>query len=198
MWECPNLFELPIESKPGETKWVFWSADGYYQIGEFDGYKFTPETEVLEGYKTKLGYAAQTFAGVDDRTIHVTWYRTENDKGGFRGMMSIPTELSLVETDKGLRIAFKPVRELWECFNETETIALDGGSCKVNPDGKPVVLIIEYESGVTEVRILDHGIIECFSEGGTSYTAVEAEEHILNKELLIKGDLKDVVMKTVR
>ena len=55
MWECPGLFALPVEDRPGEKKWVFWSADGYYRIGDFDGYAFHPETEVLTGYDTKLG-----------------------------------------------------------------------------------------------------------------------------------------------
>lgn len=37
-WECPDLREIPIES--GGTKWVFISADGFYFLGDFDGYQF--------------------------------------------------------------------------------------------------------------------------------------------------------------
>ena len=231
MWECPNLFELPIESRSGESKWVFWSADGYYMLGDFDGRRFKPETEVLEGYKTKLGYAAQTYAGVEDRTIHVAWYRTENDKGGFRGLMSIPTELSLVETKDGLRIAFKPVRELWDRFKLEETVtlvngkdgerSLDEDSAKqfcgggiIRSNGKTTAIVLECESGRSAevcisdtkiciigsdkpaILIIDHGIIECFSEDGTNYTAVEGEEDILYQDICIKGGVKKVSLYT--
>ena len=89
MWECPNLFKLQVEGEPEEYHWVFWSADGYYMTGSFDGYKFTPDSEVLMAYETKLPYAAQTYEGVEDRTILVSWLRTENDRGGYRGMMAI-------------------------------------------------------------------------------------------------------------
>ena len=115
MWECPDLFKLKVEGSD-ETKWVFWSADGYYMIGEFDGYTFKKESNVLFAYGSKLGYAAQTFAGIDDRCISVAWLRTENDKGGFRGMMAIPMEMSLKRAEKGYRINIKPVRELWDRF----------------------------------------------------------------------------------
>ena len=72
-------------------------------------------------------YAAQTYAGVGDRVISVAWYRTSNDKGGFRGMMSIPVELSLRNTPDGLRISLQPVRELWERFTDvTELTGSDG------------------------------------------------------------------------
>ena len=25
MWECPELFELPVEGNENEKKWIFWS-----------------------------------------------------------------------------------------------------------------------------------------------------------------------------
>lgn len=69
MWECPDLLELEVKNAPGEKRWVFWSADGYYMTGEFDGYKFKPDGCRKSGYSSVLPYAAQTFSGVDDRVI---------------------------------------------------------------------------------------------------------------------------------
>ena len=109
MWECPDLFRLPIDDA---DKWVFWSADGYYMLGTFDGFRFTPETPVLMAYATRLPYAAQTYANVPERIISVAWLRMKDDTRGFRGMMAIPAELSLRHTPDGIRLAFQPVREL--------------------------------------------------------------------------------------
>lgn len=91
MWECPDLFRLPID---GADKWVFWSADGYYMLGAFDGFRFTPETPVLMAYATRLPYAAQTYANVPERVISVAWLRMKDDTRGFHSMMAIPAELS--------------------------------------------------------------------------------------------------------
>ena len=109
MWECPDLFRLPLD---GAEKWVFWSADGYYQLGAFDGYRFTPETPVLMAYASRLPYAAQTYANVPDRVISVAWLRTKDAAHGYHGMMALPAVLSLRRTPAGIRIAFAPVQEL--------------------------------------------------------------------------------------
>ena len=37
MWECPDLFELPVDGNPSQTRWVLSAADGGYMIGKFDG-----------------------------------------------------------------------------------------------------------------------------------------------------------------
>ncbi len=42
-YECPDLFELPVEGEPGQTLWVLSAADGAYLLGRFDGKTFTPE-----------------------------------------------------------------------------------------------------------------------------------------------------------
>ncbi len=112
MWECPDLFQLDVENEPGEKKWVFWSADGYYVVGSFDGYTFTQESQVQMAYSTRLPYAAQSYAGVKDRVISVAWLRMENDRGNYRGVMSLPAELSLVKQGDSYRIKMQPVREL--------------------------------------------------------------------------------------
>ena len=35
-FECPDLFELPVNEKPENKKWVLYAADGKYLTGDFD------------------------------------------------------------------------------------------------------------------------------------------------------------------
>ena len=211
MWECPGLFALPVEGKPGEKKWIFWSADGYYRIGDFDGYGFHAETEVLAGYDTKLGYAAQTFAGVEDRVISMTWLRTQQDAGGFRGMMAIPTELSLKDGPDGLRLCFCPVREFRERLTKVGEVPLVNGYAEVPLASEPMAIELEVtgetpvlirvgntrihrESTDKPVRvIIDRGIVEYFIDDGRIYGAFEVEEDILTTEVHVEAECGSVV-----
>ena len=72
-WECPELFELPIDGNENNTKWVMYGASGTYMIGSFDGKEFHPEGGK---YRTTYGnqYAAQTYNNVPDgRRIQIGW-----------------------------------------------------------------------------------------------------------------------------
>ncbi|WP_298708678.1 glycoside hydrolase family 32 protein, partial [Chitinophaga sp.] len=42
-WECPDLFELPVDGNLQNKKWVMYGASNTYMIGRFDGKTFTPE-----------------------------------------------------------------------------------------------------------------------------------------------------------
>lgn len=111
-WECPDIFEL--SSPEGEKCWFFWSADGYYYTGEFDGYHFKTDGIKHRIYVNKLPYAAQTYTGVDDRVISVPWLRLKNDGRSFTGAYGIPVELTCKKRNEGFIIMQKPVRELME------------------------------------------------------------------------------------
>ena len=203
MRECPDLFELRVDNEPGTSKWVFWSADGYYLTGSFDGYRFTAESHVQSAYSTCMAYAAQTYAGVADRCISIAWHRTANDHGNFRGMMSIPTELLLTHTGNEWRIRFQPVREVWDHFHLIREWHADAHGLQIPMNGLPVMAVLTTETpgtrtlctGKTElaipcgesptILIIDHGIIEYFADGGLMYGTLEAEEDILQKEMTI-------------
>ncbi len=71
IWECPDLFELPVDGDPGNTKWVMvvnlnpgavaGGSGGQYFVGEFDGVTFTSEsTETTDALPT-----GDVFAGFD-------------------------------------------------------------------------------------------------------------------------------------
>ncbi len=112
-WECPELFELPVDGNKNNTKWVMYGASGTYMIGAFDGKKFTPEAGKYY-YSTGSIYAAQTFTGIpesDGRRIQLGWGRISHPGMPFNGMMLLPTELSLHTTKDGIRLFSKPVKE---------------------------------------------------------------------------------------
>ena len=203
MWECPDLFELPVENRPGETRWVFSAANGAYLVGRFDGFRFTPEQGIRHAYDTALPYAAQTYAGTEDRKISIAWLRTRNDRGHFRGMMSIPMELTLVREDDFFRIRLQPVRELRNRLGEPRVLQPENQPAVIALQGKPALVKIEWAAehpeairiGDAEIHpgdhsketmiLLDHGIIEYFDRGGLAYWATEAAATILREEIRI-------------
>lgn len=110
-WECPDLFQLENVDNPNVKRWAFWSADGYYCLGDFDGFTFKPITGLQEAYSTSLPYAAQTFSGIEDRVVSIAWLRTKNEGRLYTGAMTIPKELFIVTTKDGERLAQIPIRE---------------------------------------------------------------------------------------
>ena len=122
-WECPDM--VPLVAPNGETVWVLiigLNPGGYalgsgtqYFLGQFDGTHFTnanpPETELWLDYGRDY-YAAQTFfeRGGTETPIAVAWasnwlYARQTGTTAFRGVMSLPRELRVVDTPDGLRVA---------------------------------------------------------------------------------------------
>lgn len=134
-WECPDIFELT--SDQGEKCWFFWSADGFYYEGQFDGRDFKTDGEKKWAYLTGVPYAAQTFSGVEGRVISIPWLRLKNDGRNYTGAYGIPVELSCKRTDDGFIIVQKPVRELWE---QAERI-----TDKVQPDENHTIFYQQEE-----------------------------------------------------
>lgn len=42
MFECPDMFPLPLDGDQAKTKWVVVNGDAKYLIGDFDGKVFKP------------------------------------------------------------------------------------------------------------------------------------------------------------
>ncbi|UYG06888.1 glycoside hydrolase family 32 protein [Halomonas sp. M4R1S46] len=128
-WECPDLFELPVEgAAEGEpaTRWVLVVGVGageqddfgsftQYFVGHFDGERFhneNPADGVLMMDEGRDFYAVQTWSDVPDsdgRRLAIAWlnnwlYANRIPEAGWRGTMSFPRELSLEETGEGIRL----------------------------------------------------------------------------------------------
>jgi sucrose-6-phosphate hydrolase SacC (GH32 family) len=125
LFECPDLFELPVDGKTANKKWVLLAADSQYAIGTFDGKKFTPEYERLPGHRGRGFYAPQSFSDIpkkDGRRILIGWFQTETKGMTFNQSMTIPLELKLTATADGPRMTFTPVKELAKLRSKTHRV----------------------------------------------------------------------------
>lgn len=124
VWECPDLFELPVDGDAQNTKWVLIvnlnpggpnkGSAGQYFVGDFDGTTFTSASTVTEGLEdpARLGeyqwldwgrdyYAAVSFGDVPDgRRLMISWmnnweYANQIPTSPWRSPMSLAREVSL-------------------------------------------------------------------------------------------------------
>ncbi|WP_285243209.1 glycoside hydrolase family 32 protein [Pseudarthrobacter sp. fls2-241-R2A-127] len=129
VWECPDLFPLPLDGDEGQTKWVLTlnlnpagpngGSGGQYFVGHFNGVAFTSETTVTQGISKRADldayqwldwgrdyYAAVSFNNAPDgRRLMVGWmnnwqYGAAIPTWPWRSPMSLVREMSLV-TDQG-------------------------------------------------------------------------------------------------
>lgn len=114
--ECPDFFELPVDGDAGNTRWVFWGANGNYVIGRFDGLVFTKESGPHQSKWGANDYAAQTYSDIpatDGRRIQFSWMNGGRYPGmPFNQQMSVPRVLTLRTTTEGIRLFIEPVKEL--------------------------------------------------------------------------------------
>ena len=138
VWECPDLFKLPVIGT-NESKWVLFvsinpggpnggSATQYF-IGDFDGTTFTMdkqfETALNEKHDYWIDFGRDNYAGV-------TWSNATRKNGGklmlgwmsnwdyaqkvptenWRSAMTIAREVQLQKNENGYRLISNPVKEL--------------------------------------------------------------------------------------
>jgi len=136
-YECPEIFELPVDGDADNRKWVLHAADGDYRVGTFDGRTFTPESPKLRYSYGNCFYASQTYNNVpakDGRRIQIAWGRVEMPQMPFNQMMLFPVELGLRKTSDGVRLVAKPVREiesLYEGGRQWKDLSLPVGKSPV-------------------------------------------------------------------
>ncbi|MDD9271665.1 GH32 C-terminal domain-containing protein [Paenibacillus sp. GCM10023248] len=133
VWECPDLFELPVEGSKAK-KWVLAVSIGnngatkgstaQYFVGSFDGKTFKNDNKPSDVLWTDYGkdfYAAVSYSDIpakDGRRIWLGWmsnwrYPFAMPTGAWKGSMSIPRELRLRDVPgQGLRLVQLPVIEL--------------------------------------------------------------------------------------
>lgn len=142
VWECPDLFRLPIEGTES-WKWVLLVSTGdqpelgngsrtQYFVGSFDGRQFMPEYNRIQW----LDYGRDNYAGVsfsdipeqDGRRIYMGWmnnwrYARELPAGDWNGAMTLPRTLCLRPLKNQLLICQRPVAELDRYFTEKHKLS---------------------------------------------------------------------------
>ena len=117
-YECPDLFELPVDGDREHTKWVLHDAKLDYWIGSFDGRRFTPEAGPFRGDHGLNFYAAQSWDNTPGRRIQIAWMRGGQYPGmPFNQQMSFPCELTLRTVAAGVRLCRSPVDEIARLYD---------------------------------------------------------------------------------
>jgi fructan beta-fructosidase len=130
-FECPEIFELPVDGDPDDTRWVVYGADAEYAIGGFDGKQFIPEHEGKHRVHWGAYYASQTFSNTPDaRRIQIGWGRIDMEGMPFNQMMTFPCRLTLKTTGDGVRMYARPVKEIELLHDTRHTL----GSTSIEPD----------------------------------------------------------------
>jgi len=114
-FECPDLFQMPVDGDTNNMEWLVCDASSGYMLGQFDGATFTPSTAKLPGNSGVGYYASQTFTTMpagDDRRVRICWAQINMPGMPFNQMMYFPTELTLHTTTNGVRLFSQPVREI--------------------------------------------------------------------------------------
>ena len=134
VWECCDLYELPVDGEPKRKKWVLNVSIGccamHYFVGEFDGLTFRNDNPCNLVLMTTYGpddYAAVTWSDIPDadgRQIAIGWmgnwqYADRVPTAGWLGVLTQPRVMSLKTTARGLRLYQSPVRELLSLEAET-------------------------------------------------------------------------------
>ena len=127
-YECPDLFELPIDGKDDNKKWVLIQGGGKYSLGDFDGKSFKNESERLPCDIGPNFYATQSWSNTetgDGRRIQAAWMRCDGYPNmPFNQEVSFPCEFKLHSTPAGLRLYRKPIKEL-ELLHKTPDVWTD-------------------------------------------------------------------------
>lgn len=170
VWECPDLFEMPVDNKSGEKKWVLLvsinpggpnggSATQYF-VGSFDGHRFLNESSETRWVDYgKDNYAGVTYADIPDsdgRRISIGWmsnwqYAQNVPTVKWRSAMTFPREFSLVSTQNSYLLKSEPVDEI-QLLREQKTELLpqtiEGEKESLpamNASNFPMELFLEFE-----------------------------------------------------
>lgn len=130
VWETPELFKLSTQNSQKEY-WVLsvgvleggpgGGSGTQYFVGSFDGHEFTVPYDKDVVHWADYGadfYAVQSWTNMPDgRRLWLAWmnnwqYGKVIPTTNWRGAMTIPREVGLLETAEGPRLTQKPAREL--------------------------------------------------------------------------------------
>jgi fructan beta-fructosidase len=127
VWECPELFELPVDGDRHNKRWVLkiglnpghiagGSGEQYF-VGKFDGARFQNDNAATELRWLDYGrdcYCALTWSGEPQTRHMIGWmnnwqYARTLPTNPWRGAMTLPRTLELRSTSSGVRLFQAPV-----------------------------------------------------------------------------------------
>jgi fructan beta-fructosidase len=198
-WECPDLFPLPIEGEPGQSRWVLHvgmgdghlsgGSGGEYFVGNFDGTTFHsdhPSELVLWEDYGKDNYAAISWDGVtgpDGERYWVGWmsnwrYANEVPTHPWRNGFTLPRLLSLRRLPEGLRLISRPAPQLRDLrgdsheYDAREVTPTDPFAPGREAEGDALEVVAEFEAG----SAVEFGIAVRRGEGEETLVGYDARK----------------------
>jgi fructan beta-fructosidase len=124
IWECPDLFQAPVQNSD-QKKWVLFNSQQFtvqYFVGEFDGKKFYNENPSDKVYRQDYGpdyYAVVTYNHLlsSQKPVSVGWannwaYANDIPTWPWKSAMSLPRELSLKKINNEWTLIQKPIEAI--------------------------------------------------------------------------------------
>ena len=183
VWECPDLFPLIVDGGNTE-KWVLivninpgapnGGSGGQYFIGTFDGKTFKNENQATDTLWIDYGtdnYATVTWSDLpDNRRISIGWmsnwqYANRVPTKAWRSANTLPRELALKTTEKGIRLFQKPIKEQEILRGEAKQLGeqIVSGSLDLKPSSSTNEISLTVRLNNTSAQEL--GIILSNSKG---------------------------------
>ena len=195
-WECPDLFQLPVDGDSDKKRWVMvvsvnWAQEQYF-IGDFDGTSFKlMENHPAEPLYVDKGldfYASRTFQDFDgtlDSKISMGWIATWDyapvapSKYG-KGFWSIPRNLELKTYKEGVRLVQKPVEQLQTLRHKPASVkrALSVGTQRL-PGFVPDENVYELDASFSTDVSNTFGLNLCVGEGRKVVVSYDTDSHNL-------------------
>lgn len=181
IWEVPELF--PLTDASGQTCWLlkvdlnpgglYGGSGAQYWLGQFDGQTFTPATPARWVDHGKDFYAALAISDLPGRRVWIAWmsnwdYAHEVPTTPWRGSMTLPRELGVVQGEEGPVLTQRPVPELRTLRRHAQHLNREG----IYPlAGQAHELLLRWERGTGRRLTLE------FRSGVGTELTVEVGEH---------------------
>jgi fructan beta-fructosidase len=163
-FECPELFELPVDGDENNRKWVVFGADAQYAVGDFDGKTFTPLHQGKHRVHYGAYYASQCFSNPPDgRVVQMGWARIQLPEMPFNQTFTVPTNLTLKTTEHGVRLFASPIEELNQLREDNPqvlqdiTLSTETPAARMAAEGQLFDIVITLTKGTATKAMLRFG-----------------------------------------
>ena len=171
VWECPDLFELPVDGNRRRKKWVLivnlnpggvaGGSGAQYFVGHFDGRVFKSDGAPGQALWADYGkdfYAAQSWSDVpasDGRRLWIAWmsnweYANKAPTSPWRNAQSLPRSLALKTYPVGVRLVQQPAVELQRLRGLHDQFGGErvAGEKALSTAGETLEILAEFEPGL--------------------------------------------------
>lgn len=196
-WECPDLFQIPIEGSKTDKRWVLvtsinWNQEQYF-VGDFDGHRFTLEpqhpTEPLLVDHGLDYYASRTFRDYDGtltQPISIGWidtwdYAQQVPSSWGKGFWSIPRIYRLKALKDGThRLTQQPIDQLMSLRGKeiSRKIIMPAGISRIKgfmPDKNVYELDVTFDVSKDNT----FGLLLCKGHGHKTMVSYDTQSQLL-------------------